>query len=134
MDHFVLPDRPRAARHLFDLMEARAAERAAANGAARAVVHLHLNIAPTVDLRALRGRGWRAVRRYNSLVRNLSTGTDRLPTPPSGVTLRPCLAEPDRRRAHALLQVSFADHFDFQPRTYEQWLDDIDAPCTNATA
>jgi ribosomal protein S18 acetylase RimI-like enzyme len=127
MDHYTLPDQPHGAQHLFDLMEARAAERAAANGAPRAVVHLHLNIAPTADLRALRGRGWRPVRRYNVMIRHLSSATNRLPVPLPGVTLRPCLAEPDRRRAHALLQESFADHFDFQPRTYEQWLDDIDA-------
>jgi ribosomal protein S18 acetylase RimI-like enzyme len=127
MDHYTLPGQPRGARHLFDLMEARAAERAAANGAARAVVHLHLNSTPTTDLRALRGRGWRPVRRYNVLARPLSTATHRPPAPPPGVTLRPCLAEADRRRAHALLQESFAGHFDFQPRTYEQWLEDIDA-------
>ncbi|MFG2502113.1 GNAT family N-acetyltransferase [Streptomyces sp. NPDC048441] len=127
MEYWPLPDRPQAARHLLDLMEARAEERAAANGVDRAVVHLHLNIDPAVDLHALRGRGWRVVRRYNSMARQLSTGADRVPVPPPGVTLRPCLAEPDRRRAHALLQTSFAGHFDFQPRTYEQWLDDIDA-------
>ncbi|MFD4478930.1 GNAT family N-acetyltransferase [Streptomyces sp. NPDC058471] len=122
-----LPGRPQASQHLLDLMEARAAERAAANGADRAVMHLHLNIAPTMDLRALRGRGWTPVRRYDSMVRPLSRDADRLPEPPPGVTLRPCLAEPDRRRAHALLQETFADHFDFHPRTYEQWLDDLDA-------
>ncbi|MEU5951087.1 GNAT family N-acetyltransferase [Streptomyces sp. NPDC047525] len=127
VEYFTLPDRPQASGHLLDLMEARSAERAAANGAERAVVHLHLNIAPTVDLGALRGRGWTPVRRYNSMVRPLSTGADRVPEPPAGVTLRPCLAEPDRRRAHALLQDTFVDHFDFHPRTYEQWLDDIDA-------
>lgn len=127
MDHYTLPDQPHGARHLFDLMEARAAECAAANGAARAVVHLHLNTAPTTDLRALRGRGWRQVRRYHVMARHLSGDTDRLPAPAPGVTLRACLTEPDRRLAHALLQESFADHFDFQPRTYEQWLDDIDA-------
>ncbi|MFI6492238.1 GNAT family N-acetyltransferase [Streptomyces sp. NPDC050564] len=127
MDHYTLPDRSQAALHLFDLMEDRAAERAAANGASRAVVHLHLNIDPTTDLRALRGRGWLPVRRYNVMARDLSGAIDLPPTPPPGVTLRPCPGEPDRRRAHALLQESFADHFDFQPRTYEQWLDDIDA-------
>ncbi|WP_405905779.1 MULTISPECIES: GNAT family N-acetyltransferase [unclassified Streptomyces] len=127
MDVYTLPDRPDGDQYLFDLMEARAAERAASNGAARAVVHLHLNTAPTLDLRALRGRGWRPVRRYNVMARHLSGDTDRLPAPPPGVTLRPCSTEPDRRLAHALLQESFADHFDFQPRTYEQWLDDIDA-------
>ncbi|MHA5051307.1 GNAT family N-acetyltransferase [Streptomyces sp. SD15] len=127
MDHYALPDQPQGALHLFDLMETRAAERAAANGAARAVTHLHLNIAPTTDLDALRGRGWRQVRRYNVMTRPLSAPADPSPPPPPGVTLRPCLTEPDRRRAHALLQESFADHFDFQPRTYEQWLHDIDA-------
>ncbi|MFI6638723.1 GNAT family N-acetyltransferase [Streptomyces sp. NPDC050504] len=126
MDHYVLPDQPQGALHLFDLMEARAVERAAANGAARAVVHMHLNIAPTMDLAALRGRGWRTVRRYNVLARDLS-GADAVPEPPAGVTLRACTAEADRRLAHALLQESFAEHFDFQPRTYEQWLDDLDA-------
>lgn len=126
-EYFTLPGRPQASRHLFELMEARAAERAGANGAGRAVVRLHLNIAPTVDLRALRGRGWTPVRRYNSMVRPLSTDTDQVPEPPPGVTLRPCLADADRRRAHALVQETFADHFDFHPRTYEQWLDDLDA-------
>ncbi|KAA6212160.1 GNAT family N-acetyltransferase [Streptomyces albofaciens JCM 4342] len=127
MDHYTLPGRLPGALHLYDLMEARAAERAAANGASRAVVHLHLNAAPTMDLNALRARGWRTVRRYHVLHRPLSAATDRLPPPLPGVTLRSCLTEPDRRSAHALLQASFADHFDFQPRTYEQWLDDIDA-------
>ncbi|MXM66483.1 GNAT family N-acetyltransferase [Streptomyces sp. HUCO-GS316] len=125
MDQYLLPGRPEGARHLFDLMEARAAQRAAANGAARAVVHMHLNTAPTTDPNAIRARGWSPVRRYNVLVRPLSAA-DRIPAPPPDVTLRPCLTEPDRRRAHALLQESFADHFDFQPRTYEQWLHDID--------
>ncbi|MFI6093024.1 GNAT family N-acetyltransferase [Streptomyces sp. NPDC051218] len=128
---FALPGRPQAAQHLFELVETRAAERAAANGADRVVVHMPLNIAPTIDLRALRGRGWTTVRRYNSMVRPLSTATDRLPEQPPGVTLRPCLAEEDRRRAHALLQETFADHFDFHPRTYEQWLDDIGAERTD---
>lgn len=127
IDHYTLPDQQQGALYVFDLMEARAAERAAANGAARAVVHLHLNIAPTIDLDALRARGWRAVRRHNVMARPLDGTTDRLPTPPPGVTLRPCLDEPDRWRAHALLQECFTEHFDFQPRTYEQWLDDIDA-------
>ncbi|MPY63886.1 GNAT family N-acetyltransferase [Streptomyces spongiae] len=126
MDHYTLPGRTQGALHLFDLMETRAAERAGGNGAERAVVHMHLNIGPTMDLDALRGRGWRAVRRYNVMERSLDREADASPSPPDGVTLRSCLAEPDRRRAHALLQQSMVDHFDFQPRTYEQWLDDID--------
>ncbi|MEU6708307.1 GNAT family N-acetyltransferase [Streptomyces wuyuanensis] len=126
MDQYTLPGLQQSARHLFDLMEARAVERAALNGAERAVVHMHLNTEPTTDVAALRGRGWRPVRRYNVLTRPLSATADPVPAPPPGVTLRACTAEADRRHAHALLQASFADHFDFQPRSYEQWLDDID--------
>ncbi|MFC7304314.1 GNAT family N-acetyltransferase [Streptomyces monticola] len=126
MDHYTLPGHTQGVRYLFDLMEARAGERAAANGAARAVIHLHLNAAPTVDLDVLRARGWHPVRRYNVMDRHIAPADDPLPPPPAGVRLRTCLEEPDRRRAHALLQESFADHFDFQARTYEQWLHDID--------
>ncbi|MFJ5306587.1 GNAT family N-acetyltransferase [Streptomyces sp. NPDC088350] len=127
IDHYILPGRLAGALHLFDLMEARAAQRAAANGAPRAVVHLHLTLAPTMDVGALRDRGWGPVRRYNVMARQLSPTADVLPTSPPGVTLRPCLTEPDRRRAHALLQEAMTEHFDFQYRTYTQWLDDIDA-------
>ncbi|MGV9881314.1 GNAT family N-acetyltransferase [Streptomyces sp. NPDC003006] len=127
VDHYVLPGRSQGALHLFDLMEARAAQRSAANGAARAVLHLHLNIAPTMDLQALRGRGWRPVRRYNVMARQLEGESDTLPEPVDGVTLRDCSTEEDRRRAHRLLQECFTEHFDHQPRTYAQWLDDIDA-------
>jgi GNAT superfamily N-acetyltransferase len=125
IDQYVLPGLRAGTDHLFDLMEDRALRRADANGAGRAVIHLHLNVKPTVDLELLRGRGWRTVRRYNIMARDLEPDGHPLPEPPEGVTIRPCLEEPDRRRAHALLQESFADHFDFQPRTYEQWLDDI---------
>ncbi|MEU6825995.1 GNAT family N-acetyltransferase [Streptomyces atriruber] len=127
VDHYVLPGRTDGSLHLLDLLESRAAERAAANGATRAVVHLHLNTEPTTDPRHLRARGWRTVRRYNVMDRQIASGVDRLPESPPGVVLRSCLAEEDRRRAHALLQESFTEHFDHQPRTYEQWLDDIDA-------
>ncbi|MFH8293265.1 GNAT family N-acetyltransferase [Streptomyces sp. NPDC018059] len=127
VDHYVLPGRPEGALHLFDLMEDRAAQRAAANEATRAVLHLHLNITPTMDLPALRDRGWRPVRRYNVMARHLDAAADQLPKAPDGVTLRACSEEEDRRHAHRLLQECFAEHFDFQPRTYTQWLDDIDA-------
>ncbi|MFF1378902.1 GNAT family N-acetyltransferase [Streptomyces sp. NPDC058308] len=127
IDHYVLPGRPAGALHLLELMEARAGERAVANGAARAVVHLHLTTEPTTDPQALRARGWRTVRRYNVMSRRLRPEGDRIPVPPPGVTLRPCLADEDRRRAHALLQETFQEHFDHQPRTYAQWLGDIDA-------
>jgi GNAT superfamily N-acetyltransferase len=127
VDHYVLPDHQRAGELIFDALEARALEKARANGAARAVVHLHLNTRPTLDTELIEKRGWYVVRRYHVLRRPLDAAADRVPQLPPGVRLRPCADEADRARVHALYQSSFAEHFDFQPRTYDQWLHDVDA-------
>lgn len=127
VDHYVLPDHQRAGELILDAMEARALDKARENGAARAVVHLHLNTEPTLDTGLITRRGWSAVRRYHVLQRPLDAAADLAPEPPAGVTLRGCADEADRARVHALYQSSFAEHFDFQPRTYEQWLHDVDA-------
>ncbi|MBC7270425.1 MAG: GNAT family N-acetyltransferase [Streptomyces sp.] len=127
IDHYVLPDHQRAGELVLDEMEARAVDKARANGARRAVVHLHLNVRPTLDLALLEKRGWTTVRRYHVLRRALDPATDLAPTPPAGVRIRPCADEADRERVHALYQATFAQHFDFQPRTYPQWLHDIGA-------
>ncbi|WP_228974413.1 GNAT family N-acetyltransferase [Streptomyces sp. DH12] len=126
-DHYVLPGHEAAGERLLALAEARAADRARANGASRAVVHLHLNAEPTTDLDMMARRGWRRVRRYHVMTRPLPASGPGLEAsePPAGLELRDCRDEPDRRRAHALIQETFAEHFDHQPRTYEQWLDDI---------
>ncbi|WP_328875876.1 GNAT family N-acetyltransferase [Streptomyces sp. NBC_00287] len=126
-DHYVLPDHQEAGQQLFAAMEARALAKARENGAARAVVHLHLNVAPTLDTSLIQARGWSVVRRYHVLHRPVDPAEDRAPQVPPGVRLRACADEADRRRAHALNQATFAEHFDFQPRTYEQWLHDIGA-------
>jgi mycothiol synthase len=125
-DHYVLPDHQAAGERLLELAEERARARAGANGAAQASVHLHLNQKPTTDTAMLEARGWRRVRRYHVMERPLSAQADPVPEPPAGVTLRDCTAEADRRRAHELVQETFAAHFDHQKRTYEQWLEDID--------
>lgn len=125
VDHYVLPAHQQAGERLLDLLQARAAERAAENGAERAVVHLALNTAPTMDTARLTRRGWKTVRRYHVLTRPLSAAADTVPELPPGLTLRDCTAEADRRRAHELLQETFAEHFDHQRRTYRQWLDDL---------
>lgn len=127
VDHYVLPDHQHAGELVFDALEARALAKARRNGAERAVVHLHLNTRPTLDTRIIEERGWSVVRRYHVLRRSLDAAEDVVPMPPAGVRLRSCTAEADRERVHALYQSSFARHFDFQPRTYEQWLHDIDA-------
>ncbi|MFJ1757178.1 GNAT family N-acetyltransferase [Kitasatospora sp. NPDC088134] len=126
LDQYLLPDQLDGGQHLFDLMEARAVELARGNGAERAVLHLLLNSEPTVDTGAMRGRGWRTVRRHHVLTREVDAAKDLRPEPAAGVRLRDCTAEEDRRIAHRLIQQSFAEHFDFKPRSYQQWLEDID--------
>ncbi|MGB9997561.1 GNAT family N-acetyltransferase [Streptomyces pseudogriseolus] len=127
VDLYALPSHQAEAARTVAAMEARALERARANGAARAVVHLHLNAAPTLDTGLLSERGWRVVRRYHVLHRPLDPTRDPLPEPPAGVRVRACVTEEDRVRVHALYQESFAGHFDFQPRSYATWLHDVDA-------
>lgn len=79
VDHYVLPAHQEAGERLLDLLQARAVERAAENGAERAVVHLALNTAPTVDTARLTRRDWRTVRRYHVLTRPLSAAADPVP-------------------------------------------------------
>ncbi|MET9670241.1 GNAT family N-acetyltransferase [Streptomyces sp. NPDC006475] len=125
VDHYVLPGRSAAAVVLLELIEARAAQKAAEDGAGRAVLHLQLNTEPAVDTALLERRGWRTVRRYQVMTRPLAAADDLPPEPPTGLTLRDCRAEADRRIAHALVEETFAEHFDHHARGYEQWLDDV---------
>jgi mycothiol synthase len=127
IDHYVLPDHQPAGLRLLAAMEARALATARANGAGHAVVHLHLNAAPTTDTALLTARGWRTVRRHHVLHRPLDPARDHAPEPPPGVRLRACATEADRVRVHELHQASFAEHFGFRPRGYRQWLDSVDA-------
>lgn len=71
IDQYVLPDHQRAAARMLEAMERRALEKARENGASRAVVHLHVNVAPTLDTDLLRASNWRVVRRYHVLRRAL---------------------------------------------------------------
>ncbi|MGW7464158.1 GNAT family N-acetyltransferase [Streptomyces xantholiticus] len=123
VDHYVLPGRSEAAVPVLERIEERAARKAAPSGAERAVLHLNLNVRPTLDTTLLEARCWRPVRRYQVMTRQLSAD-DRVPEPPAGVTLRDCVAEADHRTAHALVEETFAEHFDHHPRSYEQWLAD----------
>ncbi|KOG42502.1 GNAT family N-acetyltransferase [Streptomyces resistomycificus] len=127
VDHYVLPEHQPAGQRILDAIEARALEKARENGAERAVVHLHLNVAPTLDTALIQARGWSVVRRYHVLRRPLDPAEDLPPAVPAGVRVRSCEAEADRVRVHELYQAGFAEHFDFQPRAYGPWLHDVDA-------
>ncbi|WP_412076837.1 GNAT family N-acetyltransferase [Streptomyces xanthophaeus] len=125
-DHYVLPDHHEAAVRLLELMEARAREMAAGPG--HGVLRIQLNVAPTLDLGLLRGRGYRTIRHYQVMTRTVTPAADLPPAPPAGLTLRHCAAdEADRRRAHALVEETFAAHFGHVDRDHEAWLDHLDA-------
>ncbi|MFZ3500140.1 GNAT family N-acetyltransferase [Streptomyces sp. 5.8] len=123
--HFrVLPGRRAAAARLLDLVEARARELAA--GAPHAYLWLAPSGGRTLDPGLLPGRGYRTVRRYRVLTRAVGPA-DLPPAAPAGLTLRPCDGgESERRRVHALIEETFADHFGHVERPYEPWLDHID--------
>lgn len=127
IDHYVLPDHQETGMRVLEAMEARALERARGNGAERAVVHLHLNVRPTLDTGLIEARGWKVVRRYHVLRRPVDPADDIAPETPAGVRIRACVTEADQLRVHELYQASFAQHFDFQPRDYATWLHDIGA-------
>ncbi|GGQ65824.1 GNAT family N-acetyltransferase [Kitasatospora griseola] len=127
LDQYLLPGHTAAGLQLFELMEARAAELARRNGAERAVLHLMLTARPTIDTEALAGRGWQRMRRHHVLNRDVDPKTDPFPEAPAGLRLRACASEDDRRTVHRLIHETFADHFDFQPRSYEKWCADTGA-------
>ncbi|MEU4123201.1 GNAT family N-acetyltransferase [Streptomyces virginiae] len=122
-DHYVLPGHDEAATLLLERMEARAREITGGTG----TLKIQLNVAPTIDLALLSGRGYRTVRRYQVMTRSLSAAVDPAPTPPAGLVLRPCGEdEADRHRVHALVEETFAAHFGHVDRPYETWLDHIE--------
>nr|WSX49964.1 GNAT family N-acetyltransferase [Streptomyces sp. NBC_00974] len=124
-EHCVLPGHRAASRRLLELSELRARELAA--GAARASLRLRLNVEPTLDTGLLAGRGYRTVRRHQVMTRALDPAADLPPAAPAGLTLRPCDGDQaERRRAHALIEETFAGHFGHVERAYEPWLDHID--------
>ncbi|MET9469224.1 GNAT family N-acetyltransferase [Streptomyces sp. NPDC006544] len=124
--HFrVLPGHRAAAAHLLDLVESRA--RALAAGAPDAFLWLAPGSGRTLDPGLLPGRGYRTVRRHQVMTRALDPAADLPPSAPAGLTLRACDGgEAERRRAHALVEETFAEHFGHVERAYEPWLDHID--------
>ncbi|MFE7180978.1 GNAT family N-acetyltransferase [Streptomyces erythrochromogenes] len=122
-DHYVLPGHDEAATLLLERMEARAREITAGTG----TLKIQLNVKPTIDLGLLADRGYRTIRRYQVMTRSLSVAADLAPAPPEGLALRHCGDdEADRRRAHALVEETFAAHFGHVDRPYETWLDHIE--------
>jgi mycothiol synthase len=121
VDHYTRPGSLDAGLRIVDLMAARAGEVAAGNGAAEAVVHLHLTPTAPIALDGLAARGWRAIRRHHVLTRPVSVAADPPPEPPTLVAVRTATAAADQRVVHRLIQESFARNFDHQPEDYPHW-------------
>jgi GNAT superfamily N-acetyltransferase len=66
--------------------------------------------------------GWRNDRRYNVMSKPVSAETDPVPPIPEGIVVRHPDGEPDGRIAHAMLEESFADHYDHHRLPYDEWI------------
>jgi mycothiol synthase len=74
----------------------------------------------------LRDLGFRESRRFQMMVRPLDDIEE--PADVEGVTIRLYRVPEDHEGAHATINSSFADHFDYQPRTQEDWNGKFAAP------
>ncbi|HEY8018671.1 MAG TPA: GNAT family N-acetyltransferase [Actinomycetota bacterium] len=79
---------------------------------------------PSTDDRAIAlfaGRGYAHVRSFWHMERPLE-GLEAPPPEPDGITIRPAAAGEDERISWALLEEAFAEHFGYQPLTFDEWL------------
>lgn len=127
IDHYVRRDAVPAGASVIDLMVARAAEVAAADGQAEARVHLYLPPSSSLAAAELPARNWRTVRRYHVLRRPVSVAGDPMPAAPAGVTLRNVTSEADQRVVYEILEAAFAEHFDHYPQGYPEWRERVSA-------
>ena len=74
--------------------------------------------------RLLTGRGYEWARRFWHMEIELEVGTSAL-APPSGIHLRRLDPKSDLSSAHRILEEAFADHWDYTPTPYEEFLVEI---------
>lgn len=74
---------------------------------------------------ALEGEGYRTVRTFLRMEIDLGEGLPRLEPPDAAVTegieIRPFRLGADDRAMHAVIEESFAEHFEFAPRPFDIW-------------
>ncbi len=107
--------------HLVDLVEARAAEHPALAPPDGRVILLQGVLGPDAPAhRLVESRGYLPVRHFWRMDAPL---TDELPNPRQieGVTLRPFVFGQDDRAVHAAHQESFANHWGFVKRDFDEW-------------
>jgi mycothiol synthase len=107
----------------------RVAERAAEFGFAK--MEVRAGAIPTEErwIGTLRAAGFEFVKRYARMRRTLAGVSAEAPPPPPGVDIRPVEPsdETEMRLFHRILDTAFRDTPDYQPRTYEQWREQVAA-------
>ena len=75
----------------------------------------------------VRALGYREVRRFREMRIELTAQPDP-PSWPAGLTALAFDPERDARAFHAAQQEAFADHWEYHPRSFEQWSDQLEGP------
>lgn len=122
-DAYVHPEHGRPAHPaLLDHVLARIAERAREAGLPSRVARGGVVASEVPYIELLRSLGFRFVKRYARMRRELR-GDEPAPLIPTGVVVRPVRSEDDAelRAFHAVLDHAFRDTPDYQPSTYEQY-------------
>jgi mycothiol synthase len=120
---------PLAEKRRLESTEGRAAEHAAEIHAAIGVM---CPCADTEMRRALDDAGYRQVRTFLRMEIDLGAGPDPVPPAatapapaarplPEGIEIRPFRPGQDDRAIHAVIEDSFAEHFEFSPRPFDVW-------------
>ncbi|HUH08509.1 MAG TPA: GNAT family N-acetyltransferase [Egibacteraceae bacterium] len=108
----------------------RSTEIARALGHPRAVVDIGIYRAAEAQRSEAQSRGFSPATTFHRL-RIDQSGPRTAPEPPAGVTVRSDSDDESlRRTAHRVYQESFAEHFGFVPKSYEQWAAEIEASST----
>lgn len=97
-------------------LERRALRRVAAGGVLRASAYA----ADTGRARVLEDRGYTAIRASYRMEIDLE-GRTFSPALPHGTTIRAAHGETDDELLHALVERTFADHWGFETRSFEEW-------------
>lgn len=72
----------------------------------------------------LRGAGYAEVRHMWGMAISLDDALE-LPDWPAGVSVRVCVGESDLRLAYRASEEAFRDHWHYEPKTYEQFLESV---------
>ena len=116
LDVSIRPGAQDAGRAVLDELERRAGERLAPDGRLKAYVHER----DTLLAGLLEGRGYRVVRHSFRMEANLSA-EPAAPVWPEGISVRTFRAGEDDQRVYEVQEETFADQFEHEPLSYEEW-------------